>query len=97
MKWLKLILLLIALGVGVYVLFWLIGIIYSLLFYIIGIGLLALGGAIGYKLFLSGDSMDEKPQLEEKKPIGLSEFPEFDDTDRTIEELRRKYLPQERK
>jgi hypothetical protein len=94
MKWLKFLLILAALGVGVYFLFWLIGIIYGLLFYIVGIGLLALGGAVGYKLLLSGDAEDEKPQLEEKKPIGIAEFEE---NDRALEELRRKYLPEEKK
>jgi hypothetical protein len=95
MKWLKFILLLVALGLGAYFLLWLIGIFYGLLSYIFWIGLLAVGGTVGYKLFLSGDSEDEKPLLEEKTPIGLSEFPEFDDTDRTLEELRRKYLPKD--
>lgn len=95
MKWLKFLLLLVALGVGAYFLFWLIGVIYGLLFYIVGIGLLALGGAVGYKLFLSGDTEeDAKPQLEEKRPIGIAEF---DETDRALDELRRKYLPEEKK
>jgi hypothetical protein len=46
-------------------------------------------------LFLSGDTEeDAKPQLEEKRPIGISEF---DETDRALDELRRKYLPEEKK
>jgi hypothetical protein len=94
MKWLKFILLLAALGVGAYLLFWMIGIVYGLLSYIFWIGLFAIGGAVGYKLFLSGDSKDDQPQLEEKKPIGISEF---DDADRALEEIRRKYLPEEKK
>jgi hypothetical protein len=94
MKWLKFILLLAALGIGVYLLFWMIGIVYGLLSYIFWIGLLAIGGTVGYKLFLSGDSEDDQPKLEEKKPIGISEF---DDADRALEEIRRKYLPEEKK
>lgn len=94
MKWLKFILLLAAIGVGGYLLFWLVGIVYGLLSYIFWFGLLAIGGTVAYKLFLSGDSEDEKPKLEEKKPIGISEF---DETDRALEEIRRKYLPSEKK
>ncbi len=94
MKWLKFILLLAALGVGAYFLFWLIGMFYGLLSYLFWIGLLGIGGVVGYKLFLSGDSEKEQPKLEEKKPIGISEF---DDTDRALEEMRRKYLPVDKK
>jgi 4-hydroxybenzoate polyprenyltransferase len=94
MKWLKFILLLVALGLGAYFLLWLIGVIYGLLSYIFWIGLLAIGGTVGYKLFLSGDSRDEKPKLEEKKPIAISEF---DEADRALEEMKRKYLPEERR
>ncbi|MEZ5425318.1 MAG: hypothetical protein R2747_03545 [Pyrinomonadaceae bacterium] len=92
MKWLKFLLLLLALGVGAWMLLWLIGILYSLLWYVFWIGLIAIGGTVGYKLFLSGED-DEKPKLEEKRPIGLSEFEE---ADRALEEMKRKYLPQEK-
>lgn len=92
MKWLKFLLLLLAVGVGAYLLFYLIGFLYSILWYIFWIGLVAIGGTVGYKLFLSGGGDDEKPQLEEKKPTAISEFEE---TDRALEEMKRKYLKDE--
>ena len=88
MKWLKFILFLAALGVGVWLLFWLIGVIYGLLWYGFWIGLFAIGGAVGYKLLIRG-SQEDQPQLEGKRPIGMSEF---DEADRALEEIRRKYL-----
>lgn len=91
MKWLKLILLLLAVGLGAYLLLYLFGILYSLLWYVFWIGLIAVGGTIGYKLFLSGGD-DEKPRLEEKKPTAISEFEE---ADRALEEMKRKYLKDE--
>jgi hypothetical protein len=91
MKWLKLILLLLAIGLGAYLLLYLFGILYSLLWYVFWIGLVAIGGTVGYKLFLSGGD-DEKPRLEEKKPTAISEFEE---TDRALEEMKRKYLKDE--
>ena len=91
MKWLKFLLLLLAVGVGAYLLFYLIGFLYSILWYLFWIGLVAIGGTVGYKLFLSG-SDDEKPQLEEKKPTAISEF---DEADRALEEIKRKYLKDE--
>ncbi len=93
MKILKLILLLIAVGAGAYVLLWLFGFIASLLWYAFWVGILAIGGAVGYKLFLgSGD--DEKPQLEEPRPTAISEI---ENADRTLEEYKQKYLPDETK
>ena len=86
--------LLAALGLGAYFLLWVVGFLYGMLSYIFWIGLIAIGGTIGYKLFLSGDSKDDVPQLEEKKPIGISEF---DEADRALEEMKRKYLPTEKK
>ena len=91
MKWLKLILLLLAVGLGAYLLLYLFGILYSLLWYVFWIGLIAIGGTVGYKLLLSGGD-DEKPRLEEKKPTAISEFEE---ADRALEEMKRKYLKDE--
>lgn len=88
MKVLKVILLLLAIGLGAYVLLWLFGIIASLMWYIFWIGLIAIGAGVGYKLFLSGGDEDT-PQLEEKRPTAVSEL---ENADRTLEEIKRKYL-----
>lgn len=88
MKILKLLLLLLALGVGAYILLWLFGIIASLFWYLFWIALLAIGGTVGYKLFLSGDD-GETPQLDEKRPTAISEL---ENTDRMLEEYRSKFM-----
>ncbi len=88
MKILKLIILLLALGLGAYVLLYLFGIIASLFWYIFWIGLVAIGGTVGYKLFLGGGDK-EKPQLQEKKPTAISEL---ENADRALEEYKQKYL-----
>lgn len=87
MKILKLIILLLAIGVGAYVLLWLFGFIASLLWYVFWIGLIAIGGTVGYKLFLSGDS-DETPKLENPRPTAISEL---DNADRTLEAYKEKF------
>ena len=92
MKILKLIILLLAIGLGAYVLMWLFGVIASLLWYAFWIGLVLIGGAVGYKLFLSGGD-EETAQLPEKRPTAISEI---EDADRALEEYRQKYLPKER-
>ena len=92
MKILKLILLLLAVGAGAYLLLWLFGVIASLLWYAFWIGILAIGGAVGYRLFLSGG--DETPQLEEPRPSAISEI---GNADRALEEYKRKFLPDETK
>ncbi|HUF04129.1 MAG TPA: hypothetical protein VMM38_08130 [Aridibacter sp.] len=91
MKILKLIALLIAIGLGAYILLWLFGFIASLLWYVFWIALVALGGFVGYKLFLSGGD-EETPKLEEKRPTAISEM---DNVDRALEEYREKYLPKD--
>jgi 4-hydroxybenzoate polyprenyltransferase len=88
MKIIKILLLLLAIGVGAYILLWLFGIIASLLWYVFWIGLIAIGAGVGYKLFLSGGKEDT-PQLEEKKPTAVSEL---ENADRALEEYRKKYL-----
>lgn len=87
MKILKLLLLLLALGLGAYVLLWIFGIIASLFWYIFWIALVAIGGAVGYKLFLSGDEGDV-PKLNEKRPTAISEM---ENADRLLSEYRDKY------
>ena len=89
MNFWKFLLFLLILGVGVYVLFWIFGIIAGLLWYAIIIGIILIGGYTGYKLFLSGGREDETPQLEEKKPVGIAEV---ENVDRALEEYKRKAL-----
>ncbi len=62
-----------------------IGIIYGALWYLFWIGVLALGGAVGYKFLKKA----ETKQIEEKQPIGISELK---NADKTLEEYKRKYL-----
>ena len=89
MKLLKFLGLLIAIGLGAYLLLFLLGFISSLLWYAFWGGLVLIGAGVGYKLFLSGPT--DKPQLEEKKPTAISEL---ENADRTLEEYKQKYLPE---
>lgn len=86
MNWLKILLIILAIGIGAYLLLWLFGIIYGLLWYIFWIGLIAVGGTVGYKL-LFGKEEENIPQLEEKTPIGIAEI---QNADRILEEYKRK-------
>lgn len=88
MNFWKFLLFLLILGVGVYALFWIFGILASLLWYVIIFGIIALGGYTGYKLFLSGGK-EETPQLEEKTPVGIAEMQNLD---RALEEYKSKSL-----
>ena len=85
MNWTKIIL--IAVGIFILVLlgFSLIGFIYSALWYVFWIGAIALAGTVGYKML----KKPETKQIENREPIGISEF---DNADRTLEEYKRKYL-----
>lgn len=91
MKILKLLVFLIAVGLGAYLLLWLFGFLASLLWYAFWFGLLAIGGYVGYKLFLGG-AKEDTPQLEEKRPTAIGEV---ENVDRALEEYRRKYLPKD--
>ncbi|MEZ5306786.1 MAG: hypothetical protein R2684_06535 [Pyrinomonadaceae bacterium] len=91
MKILKLILFLLVLGAGAYLLLWLFGVIASLFWYVFWIGLLLLGGTVGYKLFLSGNKASG--ELEEGRPTAINEL---EDIDRTLEEMKQKYLPEQK-
>lgn len=91
MKILKLLVFLLAIGVGAYLLMWLFGFFASLLWYAFWIGLMAIGGFVGYKLFLSGGN-EETPKLEEGRPTAIGEM---ENVDRALEEYRRKYLPKD--
>ncbi len=67
---------------------WLIGIISAILWFGLWIGLLAAIGYGGYKLLLGKGK--SKNELEEKSPIAIADMK---DTDRQLEEYKRKYLP----
>ena len=86
MNFIKIILAVVGLLVAVMFGFWLIGIISTALWYLFLLGIVAVGGAVGYKVLTRGK---EKPQLNENTPIAIAEM---DKADRTLEEYRRKYL-----
>ncbi len=88
MSFWKFLLFLLILGVGVYVMFWVFGILATLLWYIVIFGIIAIGGYAGYKLFLSGGEK-ETPQLKERTPTGIAEMQNLD---RALEEYKRKTL-----
>ncbi|MEO6588319.1 MAG: hypothetical protein ABIP06_03235 [Pyrinomonadaceae bacterium] len=88
MNFWKFLLFLLILGVGVYAMFWVFGILATLLWYVVIFGIIGIGGYAGYKLFLSGGEK-ETPQLEEKKPVGIAEIQNLD---RALEEYKRKSL-----
>ena len=62
-------------------------ILYTALWYLFFIGILAIGGAVGYK-FLT--KKRETPQLQDNMPIGISEM---NNADRVLEEYKQKSLP----
>lgn len=80
----------ILIAVGLYLLvtlgFAVIGIVYTALWYLFLLGVVAIGGAVGYKL-LKKDG--ERARLEEKTPIAISEIK---DADRALEEYKRRQL-----
>ena len=88
MKIIKFIILLLAIGLGAYILLYLFGFIATLFWYLFWFGLIAIGGTVGYKLYLGGGDTD-KPKLEEKKPTAISEL---ENADRALEEYKQKYL-----
>lgn len=92
MKILKLLILLLAIGLGAYILLWLFGLLAGLLWYAFWIALVVVGGTVGYKLFLSGGD-EEQPKLNEKRPTAISEM---QNADRTLEEYRKKYMPEDK-
>jgi hypothetical protein len=87
MDTLKIILTAIGVIAVVIVAIWLIGIVSALLWFALWIGLLAAIGYGGYKLFFAKDK--PAPKLEEKTPIAIADLR---DTDRALEEYKRKYL-----
>ena len=67
---------------------WLIGIVSAILWFGLWIGLLAAIGYGGYKLLFAKEKTTAR--LEEKTPIAINDL---QNTDRTLEEYKRKYLP----
>lgn len=63
-----------------------IGIIYSALWYLFLLGIVAIGGAVGYKLLVKNKELS---QLENKPPAAIAEMK---NADRALEEYKRKYL-----
>jgi len=86
MNYIKLILIAVGLIVTAMLAFSVVGIVYSALWYLFLIGVIAVGGAVGYKLLAKGK---ESPQLEAKTPTGIAEIK---NADRALEEYQRKYL-----
>ena len=87
MNFIRIILVAVALVIAAMLAFSLIGIVYSALWYLFLLGIVAVGGAVGYKLLVK----DEKPpQLADKTPPTIAEM---ENADRALEEYKRKYLP----
>jgi amino acid permease len=87
MNWLKIVLVCLGLIFGVYVLFWLIGIVSALLWYLFVAATFIGAGYVGYRLL----KRDHKPELEGRTNVSQLEFDDARD-ERALEEYRRKYL-----
>lgn len=83
----KLILIAAGLILAVLLAFLAISLISSALWYVFLFGIIAVGGAVGYKLLIK----DKEPaRLEDKTPVTIAEM---QNADRALEEYKRKYLP----
>ncbi|MBA4120866.1 MAG: hypothetical protein H0X72_00185 [Acidobacteria bacterium] len=87
MNFIKIILIAIGLVLAAMLAFSVIGIVYSALWYLFLLGIVAVGGAVGYKLLVKDK---ESMRLEDNTPITIAEMK---DADRALEEYKRKYLP----
>lgn len=87
MNFFKIILAIAGLLVAVMLGFWLIGFFSTILWYLLMFGIVAVGGAVGYKMLTK--EKEKQPQLQEKMPIGIAEI---DRADRVLEEYKSKYL-----
>lgn len=85
MKYIKFILIAVGLYLLVMLGFAVVGIVYSALWYLLLLGVIAVGGAVGYKLL----KKEEQPKLEDKTPIAIAEI---QNADRALEEYKRKRL-----
>ena len=86
MNIIKIILAIIALYLLITLGFAFVGIVYTAIWYLFLLGIVAVGGAVGYKL-LKKDG--ERAKLEEKTPIAIAEI---QNADRALEEYKRKTL-----
>ena len=87
MNFIKIILIAIGLILAAMLVFSIGGIVYSALWYLFLLGIVAVGGAVGYKLLVKDK---ESMRLEDNTPITIAEMK---DADRALEEYKRKYLP----
>jgi hypothetical protein len=87
MNFIRIILVVVAIIIAAILAFSVIGIVYSALWYLFLLGIVAVSGAIGYKLLVKEK---ESPQLADKTPPTIAEMK---NADRTLEEYKRKYLP----
>lgn len=88
MDFLKIILIAIGLLAVLVIGYWLLGLIYGLFWLLLYAGIIGAIGYGGYKLFFAKEK--ETAKLEDKTPIGIAEM---QNTDRALEEYKRKYLP----
>ena len=86
MNIIKIILIAVVIIVAAMLAFSIVGIVYSALWYLFLLGIVAVGGAIGYKLLVKDK---ETPQLEDKSTVTIAEM---ENADRALEEYKRKYL-----
>ncbi len=86
MKYIKFILIIIGLYLLVTLGFAAIGVVSTVLWYLFLLGIVAGGGAVGYK-FLKKDT--QQPKLEDKTPVAIAEI---QNADRVLEEYKRKTL-----
>ncbi len=87
MNFIKIILIAIGLVLAAMLAFSVIGIVYSALWYLFLLGIVAVGGAVGYKLLVKDK---ESMRLDDKTPITIAEM---ENADRALEEYKQKYLP----
>ena len=87
MNYIKIILIAVGLVIAAMLAFSIIGIVYSALWCLFLLGIVAVGGAVGYKLLVK---YKESPQLDDKTPITIAEMK---NADRALEEYKQKYLP----
>ena len=66
--------------------FYIIGLISTIIWYLFLLGVIGIGGAVVYQLFKKDK---EPPQLKENTPTAIADM---QNTDRLLEEYRRKYL-----
>jgi hypothetical protein len=86
MNIIKIILAVIALYLLITLGFAVVGIVYTAIWYLFLLGIVAVGGAVGYKLLKKDDG---RAKLEEKTPIAIAEIK---NADRALEEYKRKSL-----